>query len=287
MDATEALRQRNLKSAGLSRWICAALAVVLPLALFGLFRRQENRLRALVDHGRQTVATKTSAGGIIEYRYKVDGQSLTWSVGEGDEAYATGPTFAVTYLPEVPSFSRPGQSYPKERFELEDKPTFKRLLLGGLFCFFAVFAIWSEVTLRRLRVGVPRRTTPRLTPVGAGRLVAALLLVATLGVNFDPKVTAVQAAVFGSRPFGLNLTLVVVLAQAVLFAPMFSVFPHLMRIVMDAFGKGGSVSKSGIVEAVFRAGPELRRSRLVVLAGFAYFVALMAAWIALASHRGV
>ena len=52
-------------------------------------------------------------------------------------------------------------------------------------------------------------------------------------MNFDPKVTAMQAAVFGPRPFGLNLTLV------------------------------------------------------VVLAGFAYVVALMAAWLAVASHVGV
>src|SRR5690348_7145946 len=65
------------------RWraVFAALALVVPSLLLGLFRRQELRLRALADHGRQALATVTErrAGGVF-YRYTVEGRSYDWNV---------------------------------------------------------------------------------------------------------------------------------------------------------------------------------------------------------------
>lgn len=137
------------------------------------------------------------------------------------------------------------------------------------------------------RGGEAPRTKPRLSPEGAGRLVAALLVGCMLGANLDPKVRAVQVAAFGAEPLGLPVWLVVSFAEIALFAPYFWVFPHLMRIVMAHHAQGGSLSRAGIVLAVAQAGPAWRRSRNIVIAGFVYFVALMAAWIAFAESRGI
>lgn len=292
MDATELLRQRNMTAAKRWRLIFGALALVVPLGLFALFHRQENRLRALVDHGQVTTATVTGvtrqgSSAFSEYRYEVGGRPFDWSVSQKDAPYAPGQTFAVTYLPEDPSLSRPGEAYTQARFDADVDLTFQHRLLAFLSGFFVLSAVWCEVTLRRLRAGTPLQTRPRLTPAGAGRLVAGLLLAVTLGVNLDPKVVTVQAAAFGQAPLGLPLTLVICVVQIVLFAPFFWVFPQLMRIVMDAQAKGASLSRFGILVAVLRVGPEHRRARLVVLGGFAYFVVLVAAWIAFAASRGV
>jgi hypothetical protein len=97
----------------------------------------------------------------------------------------------------------------------------------------------------------------------------------------------VQVALFGRAPLGLPVTLVCMLAQVVLFLPYFWVTTHLMRIVMDALARGRAISKVGIVIAIVTARPELRRSRWIVVAGFVYFAALMAAWIAFTDSRGV
>ncbi len=132
-----------------------------------------------------------------------------------------------------------------------------------------------------------KQRRPRISPDGVGRLVAGLLVGCLVAVNLDPKVRAVQASAFGAAPFGLPVGLVVSLAELVLFAPLFWVFVHLMRIVMDAQKRGGSLSKLGIMLAVARAGPEWRRSQTIVVAGFVYFVALMAAWILFADSRGI
>ena len=294
MDSSELRRERNIASAARWRLIFAILAVVAPLGLFALFHRQESRLRSLVDHGRTATATVTGVthqGGeaYTEYSYEVGGQKYDWSVGRRDAPYAIGQKFAVAFLPEDPSLSRPGAAYSRRQFEAEVDLTFQHGLLAGLFGFFALMVLWCTVLLRRLRAGVAPRTEPWLTPVAAGRLVAGLLWAVTLGVNLDPKVVVtVQRAAFGGAPFGLPIVPVVCLVETVLFAPFFWVFPHLMGIVADARARGASVSKSGVIVAVLRAGdPKLRRSRAIVLAGLAYFLALMAAWIAFAGYRGV
>ena len=80
---------------------------------------------------------------------------------------------------------------------------------------------------------------------------------------------------------GLNL---------LLLAPYFWVCEHLMRIVFQAVADRASISRGGIILAVLfshRAHPELSRSRNIVFAGFGYFIALVASWIAYAASRGI
>jgi hypothetical protein len=284
------LRRRNLVSYGRWRLAFAVLAVVVPLSLFALFRRQELRLRALADHGQQgtaVVAILTRQENVLytEYRYSVDGAWYTWSVARNEAPYALGESFAITYLPEDASLSRPGV-YSRERLDAELDLRFRHRLLGGFFAALAIGAALCHRGLRRLQRGeAPAK--PLLSPTGAGRLVAFILVGAVLATTFDEKAQAVFGTLFGPRPFGLPVTIVVVLVEAVLFAPYFWVFPHLMTIVMSSYAKGGSLTKGGIVIAVANAGPEHRRSRAIVIGGLLYFVAIVASWIAFTAKRGV
>lgn len=281
----EALRHRNMASSARFRWIFAALALAVPLTLGALFRRQELRLRALADHGRAGVATLTRATReYAEYRYEVDGQAHDWSVSRREAPYAPGAIFDITYLPEHPDLSRPG-AYSAERFDAEVDLRFQHRALGGIFGFFALAAVACEISLRRMRRGAPRRAAP--SPEIVGRVMAALFLAILIGVNLDPEVEAVQVALFGHTPLGLPVGVTVSLASTILFLPYFWVMPELMRIVMDALARGQSISRGGILVAITTARPELRRARAIVIAGFVYFVILMAAWIAFTASRGV
>jgi hypothetical protein len=288
----EEKRRRLIATDARGRIVFAAIALVVPLAIGLLFRRQELRLRALADHGRAgtailTAVARQGSGGYAYYRYEVGGVVYTWNVDRRELPGAPGETFAITYLPEDPALNRPGASYSRERLEAELNLPLRRGVPLGIFAFFAGAAGLCHRNVRRLQSGVPLSTKPRVSPEGAGRIVAGLILGCLLAVNLDPKVRAVQAAAFGPTPLGLPVMLVVSLAGVALFAPYFWVFPHLMRLVMDRYARGGSLSKIGIVLAVAQAGPEGRRSRIIVVAGLVYFVALMAAWIAFADSRGV
>jgi len=285
-------RRRLIATDARGRIVFATIAFVVPLVLAILFRRQELRLRALADHGRPATAILTAvasqgSSAYAYYRYEVSGVVHTSNVDRKEIPVAPGQTFDVTYLPEDPSLSRPGASYSQERLQAELNLPLRRGLPLGLFVFFAGAAGLCHRNVRRLQGGAPLATKPRLSPEAAGRLVAGLILGCLLAVNLDPKVQAVQAAAFGQAPLGLPVGLVVTLAQLVLFAPYFWVFPHLMRLVMDRFAQGGSLSKLGILLAVAQAGPEGRRSRGVVVAGLVYFVALVAAWITFTAWRGI
>jgi hypothetical protein len=285
--AAEARRRHIIASDTRWRAIFATLAVLLPLALGLLFRRQELRLRALADHGRAGTAVVTDTSQYTDYRYEVGGQTYTWNVSREKAPYARGASFPIVYLPEDPSLSRPGAVYGPTELDADLDLTFQHRLLLGLFGFFAGASLLCHRQLRRLRRGDPLRTAPRIGPDGAGRLVALLILGAVLAANADPKAQAVMAAVFGATPLGVPVVVAVSAAEIVLFAPYFWVFPHLMRIVMESMRRGGSLSKAGIVLAVAQAGPEQARSRWLVIAGLVYFVALMAGWIALAASKGV
>jgi uncharacterized protein DUF3592 len=292
MDEAEARRARVMASNARWRWIFAALALAVPLGLFALFGRQEGRLRALADHGRPATATLTRItsndnGRYAEYSYDVDGQSYTHSVGQSEAPYRPGETFPIVYLPEDPSLSSPGNEYSKAHLAADVNLPFQHRLLLGLFAFFAGSAALCERALRRQRAGGPIRTGHRIAPETMGRVLAGIFLAIGLGVNLDPKVAAVQAAAFGSAPFGLPITLVVMIAEVVLFAPLFPVCSHLMRIVVAAQARGAWLTRTGVVLAVVEAEPEHRRSRNIVIAGAVYFVALMAGWIAFAAYRGV
>lgn len=286
----EARRRQIITTDTRARAIFAALAVIVPLTLGFLFKRQENRLRALADHGRTTAATVTAVttqdGTNTHYRYAIDGLDYTWNVNQKEAPFAPGERFDITYLPEDPSLSRPG-AYTQERLQKELNPKLTTGVPIGIFVFCAGTAVLCHRNVRRLQQGSPLRTKSPISPEGMGRIIAGLLLATLLGVNLDPEVTKVQAAAFGARPLGLPLGLVVCLATAALFAPYFWVFPHLMRIVMNSVARGGSLSKGGIMLAVVRAEPALRRSQRIVVSGFVYFVVLMGAWIAYASSRGL
>lgn len=283
----EEARRRIIAKDSAARLVFVVLALVVPLALAMLFARQERRLRALADHGATasaTVTTVTQRGSesYTDYRYEVDGVVYTWNVGRKDAPFAPGESFAITYLPEDPSLSRPG-GYTRGQFEAELNLPIRRGVPIALFVFFGAAAALCHRNVVRHRAGAPVRTKPWLSPEAAGRIVAALLLACVLGVNFDSKVRAVQAIAFGNAPLGVPVVLVVSIAEVVLFAPYFWVVPHLMRIASES----GSFSKLAIIIAVARAGPARRRSQLIVIAGFVYFVALVAAWIAYAASRGI
>ncbi|TKC98011.1 DUF3592 domain-containing protein [Polyangium fumosum] len=267
------------------------MALVIPLVLGLLFRRQELRLRALADHGRPGTATITAitrqgSASNTHYRYEVDGVTHTWNVDRKNLQGDPGETFDITYLPEDPSLSRLGV-YSQVELDKELNLPFRRGFPLGLFVLFGSIAALCHRNVRRLQQGAPLATKPRISPEGAGRIVAALFLGCVLAVNLDPNVRAVQVAAFGPAPFGLPVGLVVALAEVLLFAPFFWVLPHLMRLVMDRFAQGGSLSKLGIVLAVAQAGPEGRRSRRIVVAGLVYFIALVAGWIMFAASRGI
>jgi len=130
-------------------------------------------------------------------------------------------------------------------------------------------------------------TAVRLSPVVVGRALAAILIVVAVATNLAPDVVAVHTKAFGATPLGLPVTLVVSLVQAVLFAPLWWIMPHLMQLTMNRRGAGPAVTKLAILRAIFSADRTHRRSRNIVLAGFLYFVALMAAWIAFTEYRGL
>lgn len=286
----EARRRQIITTDTRGRAIFTALALIVPLTLAFLFKRQENRLRALADHGRTATATVTAVshqgGTNTHYRYAIDGADYTWNVNRKEAPFAPGERFDITYLPEAPSLSRPG-AYTQERLQKELDPKLTTYAPIGIFVFCAGAAALCHRNVRRLQKGAPLRTKSLISPEGMGRIIAGLLLAILLGVNLDPEVAKVQAAAFGARPLGLPLGLVVCLATAALFAPYFWVFPHLMRIVMSSVTRGGSLSKGGIMLAVARAEPTLRRSQRIVIGGLVYFVALAGAWIAYASSRGL
>ena len=284
----DALRARAAASNARWRWIFAALAVVIPTALGLAFRRQELRLMALADHGRNAIATVTRADhNGTWYQYEFEGRTYDWNVARRQLPLEQGQTAEISFSPDDPTLSRPVPNYSRANFEAEVNRPFKRALCGGLFAFFALAALLCEWALRKQRRGDPARTTPLLSPRGAGYVVATLLMGAVAAAEFDASVRAVQTKLFGASAFGLPTVAVVLVIEAVLFAPLFWMMPHLMTIVMAAQREGRGVSKAAILTAVATAGPEHARSKRIVIAGAVYFVALMEAWIAYAAYRGV
>jgi hypothetical protein len=286
---------RHVASARRMRLGFGVAAIVVPAVLFGLFARQEERVRALADHGVAATAVverafEMNGDALVEYSYAFGGERYTWSVGQEDAPYPPGASFAITVLPEVPSFSRPGASFSAEALARELRPGVSRGIPAGAFALCAGVAWWSHLTLRRLgREGLsrPRVVDPDTAGPKAGVALAALFLAIVLLVNLDDGVVAVQTRLFGERPLGLPVGWVVALVEAVLGAPAFVVLPHVMRIVLHHQQRGGALGKASILLAVWRAPPALRRSRAIAIGGFAYFCAIVAAWIAFTAARGV
>jgi hypothetical protein len=269
----------------------AILAVVVPLALFGLFRRHELRLRALADHGRAatavvTATTRSQGATYTEYRYEVGGVSYSWSVSYRDAPYPAGATLGITYLPEDPSLSQPG-AYTRAHLDADLDLPFQRRIIGGLFAFFALASGLCHRQLRKLEAGRPMRTEPRVSPDRLGQIMAVVFGVITVGTTFDPAAQKVFVAGFGEAPLGIPVKIVVAVALVILGLPSFWVLPHLMRILVAWQRRGGAMTKFHVAEAIVRAEPELRTSRAIVIGGLVYFFALMAAWIAFTASRGI
>jgi hypothetical protein len=284
----EALRARNLASNRRWRLIFGLLAVVVPLALFAAFTRQETRLQALAANGRAATAVVTGVrGDITYYEYEADGTSHDWNVRRADAPYPIGARFAITYLPEDPGLSRPIANYSMADYEREVDRGFKRAFLFGLFTFFALASLACHVSLQRMLRGAPMRTGPVVSPRTLGTILAAVLVACVVGAEFDAKVREVQSRLWGSDPLGVPVGVLVAIVDAVLFAPLFVMMPLVMEMTMRAAAAGRSISAAGIVRAVADAGPEHRRAKRIVVAIALYFVALFAGWIAYAASRGV
>ncbi len=152
MDAT---RERSL-----SRWRAglALAALVVPLALFALFERQARRLDALAEQGAPVTAnvTRVTEGGTVHYAYWVDGVGYSWNVARDDAPYEPGATFAATYLPDDPSFSRPIADRALAAAEASGNRSFAWKVVLGVGLFLGFFALLTHRDLRRLRAGAPR-----------------------------------------------------------------------------------------------------------------------------------
>jgi hypothetical protein len=282
------------------RWRIAfpLLAILVPSLLYGLFQRQVLRLEALADHGQRVIATvndieQRDSGTFVTYQYRVGNEVFTWSVSQRDAPHTKGENLTVLYLPEDPSFTRPGTDTSKVLAEAKANRAFTTKLLLGVFFFFVINAVIHEVKMRRLRRLSPVGHVagePLISPVWVGRIIGVLLLGAVIATNFDEDVVSVHRRAFGDAPLGLPVQLVVSVAEIILFAPFILVFQHLVMFASRAFRDGESLSRSGLAMYVLQAPqtyPELRRSRTVCLAGLVYFGCLVGSWIAFASSRGV
>lgn len=98
----------RIRSLSRSRNGLLIAAVVVPLALLGVFERQARRLDALAARGLagEGVVTEVSGGGTF-YAYRVGDAEYTWNVARDQAPFAVGEVFPIVYLPDVPSFSRP------------------------------------------------------------------------------------------------------------------------------------------------------------------------------------
>lgn len=178
--AVEALTKSLVKSS----LVLAILAVLVPGVLYALFGRQARRLDALADHGQRADATVVARReGAMFYSYTVNGTTHSWSVRDGAAPLSVGETFAVTYLPEVPSFSRPGLDRSAVAAEAASSRTFTGSVVAGVFWFFAANLIICRVRLRRLRatgrteVDDPHAYRTRLILTGVLLLAPMLALV--------------------------------------------------------------------------------------------------------------
>jgi len=121
-------------------------------------------------------------------------------------------------------------------------------------------------------------------------IVSLLLFGVFIGVNFDPKVHAVCAKAFGPLPFGIPVLWMVIAWETVLFLPAPWFIHHFMRMISAAISEGRSIRLFSVLVFLFTCGkryPTLRRSQFIALGGFAYLIAIMAAWIVYASIKGI
>lgn len=170
---TDPREQSLVRSIG----VLALLALGVPFVLHALFERQARRLEALGDHGAPVTATVASIGAdqSLFYRYVVDGQPYEWSVRRDAAPYAVGATFEAYYLPEDPSFSRPGPDRSVATLEAASNRSGTTKGLLGIFWFFGMFAAMSAIELIELRrVGVEAYTSAEGRAAGMRRRLVSM-----------------------------------------------------------------------------------------------------------------
>lgn len=118
----------------------------------------------------------------------------------------------------------------------------------------------------------------------------ALVYMLIIGTTFSPDVQPVLVKAFGAEPFGVPVTVVVAVAQAIFLFPFVFALHHFMLIAERAAADGHGVGKVGLLVYVASVGqrhPELRRSQIISVAGLAYFVLVCGIWIAYADAKGI
>ncbi|MFZ5788699.1 MAG: hypothetical protein ACOY3Y_19855 [Acidobacteriota bacterium] len=148
--------ERNVRSLTRSRLLFALLLLVIPAVLCWLFDRQARRLDALGDHGAAATATVTGVRGqgareYVVYSYSVGGSAFTWSWRYDDAPHGVGETIQILYLPELPSFSRPGPDRASATEEAASNRRLARKVVAGVAVFFAFLTVLCDLSLRKLR----------------------------------------------------------------------------------------------------------------------------------------
>ena len=293
---TAEIAQKQLTSLVRWRLVFAILAVVLPFVPYTLLERQARRLDALVDHGKEVEATVTRVAlekreTYLTYSYVVDGASFSWTVPSSQVPHAPGESFRATYLPEDPSLSRPDTDGTLATRDADAGRSLAWKIMLGVFAFFIVNALIADRKVRDLRKRAPAGVVfPSLSPIALGRFVALGILALVLMTNLNEQTASVQAKAFGAAPLGVSIVVWTSLLEIALFTPYFWVFPHFMQIVFRARRDRAPLTRGGLVWYVANVNkwhPDLARSRAITLAGFVYFITLVASWIAYASHRGI
>jgi hypothetical protein len=167
--------------ARLTRWrtFLAAIAVLVPVALFTLVSRQSRRLDALAERGRATEAYVTGVsrdGSITHYAYRVDGIEHDSNVARADAPYALGERFTASYLPGDPALTRPWLDPPRAAAEAGAARSIGWKAALGLAALLGIFATAVHVDLRRARAGIP--AAPPDLPTYRRRLAVAAVIVA-------------------------------------------------------------------------------------------------------------
>lgn len=158
--------RRVTRDAQNRRWrrVFAALALLVPPVILGLFLRQEARLAALADHGRPADArvehVSVSDGNRVytNFAWVVDGEKHRGTAPQPAAPYPPGALFPITYLPEDPAVARPG-AYDAAAFAAERRPPITFGVPAMLFVFFAASAAFCHRALRRSERGLAARRT--------------------------------------------------------------------------------------------------------------------------------
>ncbi|HOX39024.1 MAG TPA: hypothetical protein PL033_13645 [Candidatus Brocadiia bacterium] len=121
-------------------------------------------------------------------------------------------------------------------------------------------------------------------------VVSALMYACVIGTTFDPKVRITFVKAFGDAPLGIPCAVFVPVFFSLLMIPFPVMMWHMSLIMISAMRDGVRLGQIGLLIYLVMVGrrhPELRRSQMIVIAGSAWFIGLMFAWIAFAASKGI